>query len=170
MLCGAWRFSFGSLELANAAQPGPPQNLRQALASQAPPSNPKTPNDRTDPGEESLLDQQRIRRSFEVAIEHRPDDQDPLRKFYSPLLLSITRLRDGTSIEDVTDALGLALFALVSPQTKAQLQQLLSPQPAPGLGAMPGAPPQGGAPGAGPGASAGGPPPGGPPVSPGPPG
>ena len=150
-----------------APQAGPPQNLRQALASQAPPPNPRTPNDRTDPGEESLLDQQRIRRSFEVAIEHRPDDQDPLRKFYAPLLSSITRLRDGTSIEDVTDALGLALFALVSPQTKAQLQQLLSPQPAPGLNGMPpGQQPQG----AGPGASAGGPPPGGPPVSPGPPG
>lgn len=146
--------------MANAAQPGPPQNLRQALASQAPPPNPKTPNDRTDPGEESLLDQQRIRRSFEVAIEHRPDDQDPLRKFYSPLLSAITRLRDGTSIEDVTDALGLALFALVSPQTKAQLQQLLSPQPAPMPGIPgPGAPPMGQQP-----------PPPGPPMAPPPPG
>lgn len=147
-----------------------PQNLRAALATQAPPSNPKTANDRTDPGEESLLDQQRIRRAFEVAIEHRPDDTDPLKKFYGPLHASITRLRDGVSIEDVTDALGLAMFTLVSPQTKAQLQAQLSPPPAPGMGAMPGMPPQGGVPGAGPGASAGGPPPGGPPVSPGPPG
>ena len=147
-----------------------PQNLRQALASQAPPPNPRTPNDRTDPGEESLLDQQRIRRAFEVAIEHRPDDQDPLKQIYGPMLAAITRLRDGTPQQDVIDALGLAFFSLVSPQTKTQLTQLLSPQPAPGLGAMPGAPPQGGAPGAGPGASAGGPPPGGPPVSPGPPG
>ena len=151
--------------MSNAAAP---QNLRQALATQAPVNNPKTPNDRTDPGEESLLDQQRIRRSFEVAIEHRPDDQDLIRKFYSPLLQSITRLRDGTSIEDVTDALGLALFALVSPQTKQQLMQLLSPAPTPGGGGM-GGPPPGGPP-AGPGLSAGGPPPGGPPVSPGPPG
>lgn len=155
--------------MSNAAAP---QNLRAALATQAPPSNPKTPNDRTDPGEESLLDQQRIRRAFEVAIEHRPDEQDPLKKFYGPLHASITRLRDGVAIEDVTDALGLALFTLVSPQTKAQMQALLSPPPAPGMGAMPpGGPPQGMPPGgAGPGASAGGPPPGGPPVSPGPPG
>ena len=145
------------------SQAAAPQNLRQALASQAPPSNPRTPNDRTDPGEDSLLDQQRIRRSFEVAIEHRPDDQDPLRKFYSPLLQSITRLRDGTSIEDVTDALGLALFALVSPQTKQQLMQLLSPPPAVGgSGMAPGGPPPGAA---GPPPTAG--PPG--PVSPGPP-
>ena len=151
--------------MSNAAAP---QNLRQALATQAPPNNPKTPNDRTDPGEESLLDQQRIRRSFEVAIEHRPDDQDPLKQFYGPLHAAITRLRDGTAIEDVTDALGLALFQLVSPQTKKQLQQLLSPQPAPGLGAMPQGPPPGGPIGAGPGASAGPPP--GAPVSPGPPG
>ena len=146
------------------SQAAAPQNLRQALASQAPPSNPRTPNDRTDPGEESLLDQQRIRRSFEVAIEHRPDDQDPLKKFYVPLLQSITRLRDGTSIEDVTDALGLALFALVSPQTKQQLMQLLSPAPAMGGGGMPGGPtPQ---PGAGPSPTAGPPP--GAPVSPSP--
>ena len=154
--------------MSNAAAP---QNLRAALATQAPPNNPKTPNDRTDPGEESLLDQQRIRRSFEVAIEHRPDDQDPLKQFYGPLHAAITRLRDGTAIEDVTDALGLALFHLVSPQTKKQLQQLLSPQPAPGMGAMPGpTTPQNGVPppGAGPGASAGPPP--GAPVSPGPPG
>ena len=152
--------------MSNAAAP---QNLRQALATQAPPNNPKTPNDRTDPGEESLLDQQRIRRSFEVAIEHRPDDQDPLKQFYGPLHAAITRLRDGTAIEDVTDALGLALFQLVSPQTKKQLQQLLSPAPAMGGGAMPGMPPPGGPPpGAGPSLTAGPPP--GAPVSPGPPG
>lgn len=150
--------------MSNAAAP---QNLRQALATQAPPNNPKTPNDRTDPGEESLLDQQRIRRSFEVAIEHRPDDQDPLKQVYTPMLQAVTRLRDGTPQQDVIDALGLAFFTLVSPQTKTQLQQLLSPPPAPGMGAMPGpTTPQGAPPpGAGPGASAG-PPPGGP-VSPG---
>jgi hypothetical protein len=153
--------------LSNAAAP---QNLRAALATQAPPSNPKTPNDRTDPGEQNLLDQQRIRRSFEVAIEHRPDDQDPLKQLYTPMLQAITRLRDGTPQQDVIDALGLAFFSLVSPQTKTQLMQLLSPPPAPGMGAMPGMPPQGGPPGAGPGATAGGPPPGGPPVAPGPPG
>ena len=80
------------------------------------------------------LDQQRIRRAFEVAIEHRPDDQDPLKKIYGPMHAAITRLRDGTPIEDVTDALGLALFKLVSPQTKAELHQLLSPRPSPGAG------------------------------------
>ena len=156
--------------MSNAAAP---QNLRQALASQAPPSNPKTPNDRTDPGEESLLDQQRIRRSFEVAIEHRADDQDPLKQIYTPMLQAITRLRDGTPQQDVIDALGLAFFTLVSPQTKQQLMQLLSPAQAMGGGAMPGpTPPQGGPPpGAGPsqpavppGSSPGGP------VSSGPPG
>lgn len=147
-----------------------PQNLRAALATQAPPSNPKTANDRTDPGEESLLDQQRIRRAFEVAIEHRPDDMDPLKKFYGPMHAAITRVRDGVPIEDATDALALALFSLVSPQTQKQLLQMISPPPAPGGMAMPqGGPPQGGMPpgGAGPGASAGGPPPGDPSVSPG---
>ena len=138
------------------------------MATQAGPPNPKTPNDRTDPGEESLLDQQRIRRSFEVAIEHRADDQDPLKQIYTPMLQAITRLRDGTPQQDVIDALGLAFFTLVSPQTKQQLMQLLSPAPTPGGGGM-GGPPPGGPP-AGPGLSAGGPPPGGPPVSPGPPG
>ena len=147
--------------MSNAAAP---QNLRQALASQAPPSNPRTPNDRTDPGEESLLDQQRIRRSFEVAIEHRADDQDPLKQIYTPMLQAITRLRDGTPQQDVIDALGLAFFTLVSPQTKQQLMQLLSPAPAMSGGGMPGGPtPQ---PGAGPSPTAGPPP--GAPVSPSP--
>lgn len=142
------------------------QNLRAAIASQAPPSNPRTPNDRTDPREETLLDQQRIRRAFEVAQEHRPGSEagtDPLADLYRPMHAAITRLRDGTPIEDVTDALALAMFSLVSPKTKQQLLQMISPPPAPGGMAMPmGGPPPGGA---GPGLTAG--PPG--PVSPGPP-
>lgn len=150
--------------MSNAAAP---QNLRAALATQAPVNNPKTPADRTDPHEETLLDQQRIRRAFEVAIEHRPDDEDPLKKFYGPMHAAITRLRDGTPIEDATDALGLALFTLVSPQTKAQMTQLLSPPPAPGGMAM-GGPPPGGPP-AGPGQAAVPPGPPGGPVSSGPP-
>ena len=150
--------------MAGTPQPGG-QNLRAALATQAPPNNPKTPNDRKDPSEESLLDQQRIKRAFEVAIEHRPDDQDPLKQIYGPMSTAITRLRDGTPVEDVTDALGLALFTMVSPKTKQQLGQMISPQPAPGMGAMPpgGPPPTGAGPGATAGPPPGGPPPGGPP-------
>lgn len=139
--------------MSQAATPGIPggggQNLRAALASQAPPSNPRTPADRVDPHEETLLDQQRIRRALEVAKQHRPDENDPLYQIYGTMHAAITRLRDGTPQEDVTDAMALALFAMVSPRTKQQLLQMISAPNAPG------------------GMPMGGPPPGGPPAGPG---
>lgn len=149
--------------------PGAPgqQNLQAALASQAAPANPRTPSDRTDPREETLIDQQRIRRALEVAADHRPDESDPLRRLYGMMNAAITRLRDGTQIEDVIDALALALFSMVSPQTRQALALQISPPNAQGGTGMPG----GSTPGAGPGQSAGAPPIGpGMPVSPGPPG
>ncbi len=54
--------------------PGPGaggQNLSAALASQAGPINTRTPNERVDLGQESMLDQQRIHRALERAINGR---------------------------------------------------------------------------------------------------
>jgi len=145
------------------------QNLAAALASQAGPKNPKTPDDRTDPREETLLDQQRIRRAFEVAMHHF-NDTNPMKQIYGVMHAAITRLRDGTSMEDVVDAMATALMTMVTPQTRARLTAPPVPPPqaqgggVPGPGVPPGmAGPQppgitAGAPGIGPGM----------PVSPGP--
>lgn len=84
----------------------------QALKTQAPPSNPQTPADRKDPNEAALLDQNRIRRALDRAIENTPDGS-PERMFYSALRSAMQRLLEGVQLPIVVQQL---LTSLGPPQ------------------------------------------------------
>lgn len=138
------------------AQPGPGQQplnpqqqatLASALRGQAPPTNPQTPAQRTDPRHDWLIGLQRVRITLKDLIDQHLDNQDPATQ---SLVLAMHAAIDKLLAGIPSQMIGvLAAASIVKPmdaQIASQLEmramQMSQPPIVPGAPAM--QPPQGG--------------------------